>query len=436
LYRRVASAGLALVTIGAVAAVMAPSNASAESAALTKFAANASATHFKGEAFDVCTAPSVSQMTKWSASPYRAFAVYVGGPNRGCAQPNLTSAWVKTVSAKGWKLMPIYVGLQAPCATRTTFKSIVAAQAAAQGEASATDAITALKGLGLRPGSAVYTDMESYRTNDAACSTAVLTYISTFTKELHRRGYLAGVYGKSASTIADLSKAHGSTTYARPDAIWLAEWDGVKSLAGFAGVPAASWSAHQRAKQYLGDHYETHGGVKLRIDSNLLDTPVATVARSYRSTGRTNLRTAPARSATAGGVIEKNIALNVMCQAPGTTVSGTKVWNKLTNGKYISDHFVNTPSSTSYSTTLPRCQYPYQVAPATGTTSRAGAGNEFQQNGSLPSGALAWTVCQTPTTVATGTSKVWDRLSNGHYVPDYHLASASQTTYSVTVPRC
>ena len=431
MYRRVASALLTLVTIGVVAGVVAPT-ASAEPGVVTKFPVGASATWFKGQGLDACTAPSLGQMTAWSASPYRAIAVYVGGPNRGCSQPNLTPAWVSAVSAKGWKLMPIYVGLQAPCATRSTFDSIVAAQAGAQGTASAVDAVASLKALGLRWGSIVYTDMESYRPEIPGCSEAVLTYLSAFTKELHRRGYLAGVYGKAASTIGDLSKAYESRVYARPDAIWLAEWDGVKSLAGFAGVPATSWSVHQRAKQYLGDHYETYGDVRLRIDSNLLDTPVATVAGSFRSTARTKVWPAPSTTGTAAGVIEKAVALKVVCQAPGTAVSGTKVWDKLSTGMYISDHYVNTTSSSS----VPRCLYPYQVTPTVGTISRSGAGITFPQNGSVASGTLAWTVCQTPASAATGTSKVWDRLQNGRYVPDYDLASASLTTYSPAVPRC
>jgi hypothetical protein len=135
-------------------------------------------------------------------------------------------------------------------------------------------------------------------------------------------------------------------------------------------------------------------------------------------------------------VIENAVALKVVCQAPGTTVSGTRVWDKLSTGMYVSDHYVNTPSSTGYTTSVPRCLYPYQVTPTVGTISRTGAGSTFTQNGSVPSGTLAWTVCQTSASAATGTSKVWDRLQNGRYVPDYDLASASKTTYSPAVPRC
>ena len=46
---------------------------------------------FTGLGFDACAAPSSRTMTAWAASPYRAIGVYIGGSNRGCSQPNLTS---------------------------------------------------------------------------------------------------------------------------------------------------------------------------------------------------------------------------------------------------------------------------------------------------------------------------------------------------------
>jgi hypothetical protein len=46
-------------------------------------------------AFDTCTAPSLAALAAWKGtSPYSAVNIYFGGNNRGCAQPNLTKAWV------------------------------------------------------------------------------------------------------------------------------------------------------------------------------------------------------------------------------------------------------------------------------------------------------------------------------------------------------
>ena len=58
---------------------------------LGRVSVSATATRYIGLAFDTCTAPTVAQMTAWKASPYRAIGIYIGGVNRGCAQPQLTA---------------------------------------------------------------------------------------------------------------------------------------------------------------------------------------------------------------------------------------------------------------------------------------------------------------------------------------------------------
>ncbi len=66
--------------------------------------------------FDTCAAPSTSTMdTWWLNSPYYWVGIYVGGVNRGCSQPNLTSSWVTHVISGGWQIVPIWAGLQDPC---------------------------------------------------------------------------------------------------------------------------------------------------------------------------------------------------------------------------------------------------------------------------------------------------------------------------------
>jgi hypothetical protein len=437
LSRRIVTTLTALAAFGLLAAgvALAPA-ASAEPATVTKFPKRASATRYYGGAFDTCAAPSLAAMTAWSASPYRAIGVYVGGPNRYCPQPNLTPDWVTAVTGQGWKLLPIYVGLQAPCSDRVVTTPITASKAKAQGTASATDAIASMTAIGLQPGSIVYADMESYNPNIAACRRAVLDYLGAFTKELHRRGYLSGVYANLASGATHLSDAYFSSASARPDVLWLARWDGQRSMTGFTGIPASSWRVHQRAKQYLGDHDETYGGVTMSIDSNWVDAPVGTVARPYQAVGQTNARTSPTRSSASAGVVAAGSQLAVICQAPGSRVRGTRVWNKLSNGSYVNDYYVNTPGVTGYTRTIPRCSYPYQVTPRKGTVVRAGAGAAYSKKGTLSTGSLAWTTCQRPAKKKTGSTRVWNRLGTGKYVTDYHLASASQRTYSRAAPRC
>lgn len=163
-------------------------------------ATNASATTvwpaqktFTGRAFDACTAPSASAMKAWRTGFYGAAAVYVGGKNRGCTQANLTASWVKTVTAQGWKLVPLYVGAQPPCQTGTRSEKMTTTNAATLGAADGKDAVAKSAALGMKAYSAVYLDMEPYDIKNASCNKAVLSYVRAFDKALHDKMYRAGL---------------------------------------------------------------------------------------------------------------------------------------------------------------------------------------------------------------------------------------------------
>ncbi|MEH0821973.1 MULTISPECIES: DUF1906 domain-containing protein [unclassified Micromonospora] len=233
---------------------------------------------FTGLGFDACTAPSDAQMTAWLQSPYRAVGVYIGGVNRGCAQPNLTREWVASQQAKGWRLFPLYVGLQAPCTTY--LRRIDPAQAAAQGRAAADDAATNALNLGIVLQSTIILDIEYYNAGDTACSAAVLSFSSAWSARLHDHGYLSGLYTSSGGGgLQDHVAAHGKPGHVSPDMVDFANWDGVKTVSD-PTIPATYW-VKRRMKQYQGDHDETWGGVTINIDSNYLDLELAPTR--YRS---------------------------------------------------------------------------------------------------------------------------------------------------------
>jgi hypothetical protein len=41
----------------------------------------------------------------WNNTPYTAWGIHIGGEDRACGQPNLTSSWVSEVTAQGWHLL-------------------------------------------------------------------------------------------------------------------------------------------------------------------------------------------------------------------------------------------------------------------------------------------------------------------------------------------
>jgi hypothetical protein len=226
--------------------------------------------------FDACSAPTASAMQTWyRTSPYRAVGIYIGGRDRACAFGNLTPSWVSAVAAQGWALIPIYVGLQAPCATGKALTKMQPAQAAQEGAAEAAVAASQAAAYGLAKGSPVYFDLEAFKQADQGCVDTVLAYLNAWTRELHAEGYYSGVYGSAASGMATLADAvQNQPSFIAPDAIWIARWDRqVRTADG--SVPAQMWDQHQRIKQYQGGHVEKHGGVAINIDSDYLDGPVA-----------------------------------------------------------------------------------------------------------------------------------------------------------------
>ncbi len=225
---------------------------------------------FTGLGFDACAAPSARTMSAWASSPYRAIGVYIGGANRACSQPNLTSTWVGEQVTAGWHLIPTYVGLQAPtssCSSCAKLSSSIG-KATAQGTEAAEDAVAEAQSVGMGPGSPIYFDMESY-TRTTSATAATLTFLSAWTTQLHALGYVSGAYSSGASGIADLGHAIGGS-YLLPDDVWSANWNGAQNTLE-PYLPSTAWASHQRIHQYRGGHNETYGLMSINLDNNYVE---------------------------------------------------------------------------------------------------------------------------------------------------------------------
>jgi len=230
--------------------------------------------------FDKCTAATVAQMqTWWNNSPFYDVNIYMSGRNRGCSQAQLTAAWVNSVTAQGWGLIPTVVGYQSPCTVSTTSAKfstdpVVAEQ---QGRSEADIAITDANNLGLTQGTVLYYDMERYDdlSGTGACSTPTKAFLKGWTDRLKELGYISGVYGSPFNANGDWINMPQAS---QPDIVWLARWNNVMSVWGVAPLPDTYWTNHQRIHQWLGPRDETWGGVTFNIDNNISDAPVAGLA--------------------------------------------------------------------------------------------------------------------------------------------------------------
>ena len=221
-----------------------------------------------GRAFDICQAPPLATLAKWKPA-YDVVNVYIGGVNRGCPnQTFLSEAWVTAATAAGWYLIPTYVGRQSPCETEVNSGHVLISSPA-QGVTAADDAIHAAAALGIGAGAPIYFDLEAYDPRDAPCRALTMAFIDQWTRRLHARGYRSGVYSSVLSGIKDLVARYDDRSFARPDDIWSARWDGVATTADPA-VPARMWPRN-RIKQYRGNVAESHGGAPLVIDRDVID---------------------------------------------------------------------------------------------------------------------------------------------------------------------
>lgn len=238
-------------------------------------AVTAATSAFTGFGLDTCSAPSTGTLTAWKSSPYRAVGVYIGGVNRACGDGNLSASWVSSVSKAGWGLIPIYVGLQAPCVQARGLSTISYSSASSQGTAAAADAIAKARRFGIGTGRPLYFDMENYGLG-SSCKSAALTFLSAWTNALHRSGYLSGVYGGPPSVMGDMSSA--ASSFVAPDHVWYAYWNGLantRAQSSYSRFSDAKWASHQRLHQYAGNVTQSWGGVRLNIDANWIDAPLA-----------------------------------------------------------------------------------------------------------------------------------------------------------------
>ncbi|MEU7291727.1 DUF1906 domain-containing protein [Streptomyces exfoliatus] len=271
-----ALAGAALLSGPAPAVAARPGAAPSGGGVPTREAAPA---HFTGQAFDTCDAPSLEVMRAWRSSPYGAVGIYFGGRGRGCpVQRELTPAWVASVNAMGWRLLPLFVGSQAPCVVSPAKRPFaIGGSPWSQGTREGAEAVREARALGLDVSSPLYLDIEAYRQGDAPCAATTLSFVRAWNREVRRLGYLPGFYSSADTGVRDIEEQRKAGTKDLPAVMWFARWRGRPSLYSESVLDPQAWMPHARIHQYTGNVNESHGGRRLFIDRNVMDAPVARV---------------------------------------------------------------------------------------------------------------------------------------------------------------
>ena len=323
-----------------------------------------------GHGFDGCQTPSTGVMRSWTDSGYRAMNIYIGGIGRApkCVKrPELSKQWVRTVTANGWALIPTYVGRQPPCGTNPEKPQFTYASARDRGREAAVDAASLMKSLGMPHGNPVYVDIEPFDISKSRCTTAAVRFVSAWVRTLHHRHYRAGLYAHHTMGLVPLR----TRARPKPDDIWWANWDGVDTTSDPA--VGGSYPGHRIHQYYAvrpnGKPYkETHHGQELEIDLDAIHADVVGKVRPAVPSGPPYLyaasppfgyalkaRVSPRKDVAWTAEYPSGAPLSIACQTTGDNVYGSRVWDQLTDGTYVSDLYTTTTGRLSFTKGIPRC---------------------------------------------------------------------------------
>ncbi len=259
-----------------------------------------------GYAFDARCAPTQEQMDAWlTSSPFWGAGIYIGGSMASCrptptdpGQPHLDATWVAAQRARGWRLLPIWVGPQAAC--HTLYGDLIDpdpagayAAADARGRTEAAAAVSRARELGISAGSTLWYDLEGgFDVTSDDCRRSALRFLSGWTRGLHDAGYRSGVYSSISAGIHALDNADNLSpgSYAMPDQVWYAWFNGRADVdVDPRWVRANSWYG-QRVHQYAAHTTVAYGGVALTVDHNFMELDGGSrPPRSTRACGGTRL---------------------------------------------------------------------------------------------------------------------------------------------------
>ena len=236
---------------------------------------------FTGHAFDKCEIPTLTQLQSWySSSPYKAVNLYIGGISRFCTNTPLSASFIQSVYRQGWKLIPTWVGHQAPCTAYKYPFPYDVNQAYQYGVNNANLASTRMLDYNLSnpdgSGNIIYLDLEHFGYT-ASCSAAARAYVNGWTTRLAQLGIRSGLYSTSSTITAN----EFFNLSSQLDAVWIAEWYRTpgfrpdETVWDLRYLSDEYWTNNQRILQYSGGHSETWGGVSLDIDSNVAEGKVS-----------------------------------------------------------------------------------------------------------------------------------------------------------------
>lgn len=84
--------------------------------------------------------------------------------------------------------------------------------------------------------------------------------------------------------------------------------------------------------------------------------PVPVTGHPYRVTDVVRQRSGPGTTYATRGFLQNGQAISIVCQVRSSSVvNGTGIWDRLSDGTYVTDYYTTTPAFRTFSPGLPRC---------------------------------------------------------------------------------
>jgi uncharacterized protein YgiM (DUF1202 family) len=154
----------------------------------------------------------------------------------------------------------------------------------------------------------------------------------------------------------------------------------------------------------------------------------------YPVTDDVNCRSGPGTSFDVQKTYPKGQDVSVTCQAPGTNTNGDTLWDKTSDGCYVSDYYVHTGTSNYVTTKCDDSSASHVYSVTDDVHCRSGPGTSFDVQKTYPKGQYVSLTCQAPGTNINGDT-LWDKTSDGCYVSDYYVHTGTSTS-SYVMAKC
>lgn len=177
-----------------------------------------------------------------------------------------------------------------------------------------------------------------------------------------------GLWGRPDKKLAAEQRQARKNEQRTNKSISHATWVGALAAVGMLGVAIIAASrpkgdSEQHAEQTPATRSAHRAECAFAADpAKFASPPVTKYSLTAREdlvgTGFVNLRTGPcADGATAAGTIRLGASLAIVCQVRGSRVYGVSdVWNRLDNGKWVADYFVEGTLTDAFTPGIPECK--------------------------------------------------------------------------------